>query len=112
MATINQLFGLRPGFTSQLMRQSSDTVTLAPPEINPNSDLSLQPDKFKADGKEYVRDCALMKKPNETSRKTSICWIYGEKLLRKEDNRKVYYCYLCEKQKKKQQFVVINGNSS
>ena len=75
MGSIDQLFGLQPGFSTQSMPQSSDIITLAPPEINPNSDPSLQPDKFKVDGKEYVRVCALAKKPNETSKKTSICWI-------------------------------------
>ena len=112
MGSINQLFGLQPGFSTQLMPQSSDIIILVLPKINPSSDPSLQPDKFKVNRKEYLCICALAKKPNEISKKMSICWIYGKKLLHKADGQKVYYCYLCEKQKKKQQFVVINGNST
>jgi hypothetical protein len=41
----------------------TDIATLAPLEINPDSDPSLRPDEFQLDGKSYVRCCLLATKP-------------------------------------------------
>src|SRR5579871_18253 len=55
MSTIPQLFGGR------MPQSDSDNVVLAPPNINPRSAPSLQPDEFKLYGKVYVRCCSLAK---------------------------------------------------
>ena len=42
--------------------------------------------------------------------KSSICR-FGEKLLRVRDRKEVYYCYQCERQKRKQLLPKLSGNT-
>ena len=89
----------------------SDEITLW--QESPHYKPELELDKFKIDGKEYqrlnkIQTQVIAKKRRE---KRSLAWRLGEKLLRVVDGRAVYYCYLCEREKRPQELYVINGNT-
>lgn len=106
MASITQ-------FLSNRANPASDNIVLAPATIHPDpSDAAiLQPDEFKIQGKQYVRCSSLAKAPKSTKKRTSVVWKYGEDIQYKQDGKKFWYCYLCEKQQKQQELPSIgNGN--
>src|SRR5579871_4970267 len=90
MSTIPQLFG------GGMPQSDSDNVVLAPPNINPRSAPSLQPDEFKLYGKVYVRCCSLAQHPKATRKWQSIIWKYGEDIQLRTNSTKVtkryWYC--------------------
>lgn len=67
-------------------------------------------DEFKISGVEYVRSSSLANS-KEARTKRSSAWSHGEKLFRRKDRREVYYCYQCERQKKKQALPKLSGNT-
>ena len=44
-----------------------------------------------------------------TSKRTSALWAHGEALVRASDQKEVYYCYICECEKKQQKLPVLCG---
>ena len=67
-------------------------------------------DQFKISGTEYIRANSLAS-GKESRTKRSPVWRYGEKLIRLKDKREVYYCYQCERQKRKQPLPKLSGNT-
>src|SRR5579871_3339868 len=110
MSTIPQLFGGR------MPQSDSDNVVLAPPNINPRSAPSLQPDEFKLYGKVYVRCCSLAKHPKATRKRQSIIWKYGEDIQLRTNSTKVtkryWYYYLCEKKRCQQELPIVDSGNS
>jgi hypothetical protein len=109
-STITQFFVRSSSKTSE-----SDNIILAPESINPRRDPEalIQPDEFTLQGEQYIRCAVLAKGPKATKKRTSVIWIYGEDLQAKKDGRRVWYCYLCEKQRRQQELpAVSNGNST
>lgn len=86
--------------------QSSDQVTLYP--RNPQYDPQRCLETFKLYGEQYRRKntIAVMGK---TKKKNSPVWAYGEALVRAGDQKEVYYCYLCESERKPQKLPVLCG---
>ena len=52
--------------------------------VNPSRDpaVLIEPDKFKLEGKQYIRCCALAKIPKHTEKQTSIIWLYRVRVFR------------------------------
>lgn len=98
--------------------RDSDNFILAPESIHPsgrdNPHTIIQPDEFKLYGKQYVRCGAIAKPPNHTRKRTSIVWKYGEDIqLKKEPEKKSWYCYICEKEHRRQELPVSGkGNTT
>ncbi|KAL6405977.1 HAT domain-containing protein [Ilyonectria robusta] len=93
----------------------SDNVVLAPESINNSRDPDalIQPDEFKLQGEQYTRCSVIARGPKSTKKRTSVIWLYGEDLQSKRDRKRVWYCYLCEKQRRQQELpAVSNGNST
>jgi hypothetical protein len=95
----------------------SDNVVLAPESINNTGsrdpDALIQPDEFKLQGEQYTRCSVIARGPRSTKKRTSVIWLYGEDLQSKRDRKRVWYCYLCEKQRRQQELpAVSNGNST
>lgn len=67
-------------------------------------------DQFKIANVEYVRSDSLASS-KEPRTKISSIWRFGEKLIRTSDKKEVYYCYSCERQKKKQLLPKLSGNT-
>lgn len=67
-------------------------------------------DEFKISGVEYVRSSSLANSKEARTKRSSV-WSHGEKLFRRKDRREVYYCYQCERQKKKQALPKLSGNT-
>lgn len=86
--------------------KASDSITLWPQ--NPIFSAEQCMDSFKLNGEQYIRksSTASMRK---IKKKTSAVWVYGEALLRAADMKEVYYCYICECQKKPQRLPVLCG---
>ncbi|KAH7112613.1 hypothetical protein B0J13DRAFT_391640, partial [Dactylonectria estremocensis] len=71
------------------------------------------PDEFNLQGQQYTRCAVLARGPKSTKRRTSVIWLYGEDLQSKRDEKRVWYCYLCEKQRRQQDLPAIStGNST
>ena len=66
--------------------------------------------RFKISSIEYVRSSSLAT-GKEARTKNSTVWRYGEKLVRLGDKKEVYYCYQCERQKRKQLLPKLSGNT-
>jgi hypothetical protein len=98
--------------------QDSDDFVLAPESMrstaHDNPNMAIRPDEFKLYGKQYVRCDAIAKPPKHTKKRTSIIWRFGEDIqLKKEPQKKFWYCYLCEKQRRRQELPVVGkGNST
>jgi hypothetical protein len=95
----------------------SDHFILAPASTHTTThdpNTIVQPDEFKLYGKQYVRSSALAKPPKHTKKRTSIVWKFGEDIqLRREPEKKFWYCYLCEKERRRQELPVAGkGNST
>jgi hypothetical protein len=105
-------------FSSGRPTLPSDDITLAPPNINPEATDTKRPDRFKLNGQHYVRRNAVAKKPNQTTgKRTSPVWNYGEDIQLAsacgDNDRCYYYCWLCERDKKRQELPIIgDGNST
>ena len=67
-------------------------------------------DRFKICGVEYLRSDSLAGLKESRVKKSSI-WRFGEKLLRVRDRKAVYYCYQCERQKRKRLLPKLSGNT-
>ena len=65
---------------------------------------------FKLGGVEYLmkREVAQI---TGRRKEVSACWKYGVAIVRKHDNKQFYYCYDCERDKKKQPLLVLYGTS-
>lgn len=102
MASINPLFvDARP--------QPSDKVTLYP--TNPAFSGSTCLDELKINGRQYTRKSALAKGQRSRERRSPI-WRFREDIVRVDDGLDVYYCWICECKKKRQDLPVLKGNSS
>lgn len=102
MASINPfVVGARP--------QPSDKVTLCP--TNPAFSESTCLDELKINGRQYTRKSALAKGQRSRERRSPI-WRFGEDIVRVDDGLDVYYCWICECEKKRQDLPVLKGNSS
>lgn len=75
-----------------------------------NFDEAKRLDRFKICGDEYLRSDSLAGLKESRVKKSSI-WRFGEKLLRVRDRKEVYYCYQCERQKRKQLLPKLSGNT-
>lgn len=67
-------------------------------------------DQFKIANVEYVRSESLAGLKEPRTRISSI-WRFDEKLICTTDEKEVYYCYSCERQKKKQLLPKLSGNT-
>ncbi|KAK5108659.1 hypothetical protein LTR85_004425 [Meristemomyces frigidus] len=90
-----------------MLMRVTNSITLD--KVNPNYQASLDRDIFKIDGVEYMRKSAIASKSKSKKRSSSKIWAYGESLVRQTDAKEVYYCWICERQKKSQQLMVLNG---
>jgi hypothetical protein len=88
----------------------TDDVILAPKSINPGANESQEFDEFRLYGRQYIRCGSLAKKPKNTKQRTSPIWRWGEDIfLRDSDGKTTYfYCWLCEKQKRHQELMVVS----
>lgn len=77
------------------------------PSYRPENEL----DSFMLGGLRYHRVSKIEKSGRQPRRLLSVAWQYGELLLREKDQKQVYYCYLCEKQQKKQPLFINNEGS-
>src|SRR3954452_3548143 len=102
--------------SSSLRARDSDNFVLAPNPVEQHVDSSvtIKPDEFKLYGKQYVRCSILAKVTKHNKKRTSIIWDYGEDIqLKKEPDKKYWYCYLCEKQRRQQELPVAGkGNTT
>jgi hypothetical protein len=87
----------------------TDKVTLCP--TNPAFSKSTCPDDFKIHGRQYTRKSALAKGHRSRERRSPI-WRFGEDIVCVNDGIDVYYCWICECEKKRQDLPVLKGNSS
>ena len=120
LTTTNMAASIASFFTTTLTAASrdSDRFILAPESFHPTArddpNIVIQPDEFKLYGKQYIRCSALAKPPKHTKKRTSIVWTFGEDIqLRKESEKKFWYCYICEKERRRQELPVAGkGNST
>lgn len=91
----------------------SDDIVLAPESINSRRDpgIPIRLDEFKLQGEQYVRCAVLARGPKSTKKRTSVIWLYGEDLQSKNDGKRVWYCYLCEKQRRQQDLPAISSGN-
>ncbi|KJZ72759.1 hypothetical protein HIM_05901 [Hirsutella minnesotensis 3608] len=102
-------------FTGAANKSSkSDNVVLAPESIDSCRDPEalIQPDEFRLQGEQYTRCAVLARGPKSTKKRTSVIWLYGEDLQSKRDKKRVWYCYLCEKQRRQQDLPAISSGNS
>jgi hypothetical protein len=99
---------------STIKPSESDDIVLAPESINSRRDPGIltQPDEFKLQGEQYVRCAVLARGPKSTKKRTSVIWLYGQDLQSKKDEKRVWYCYLCEKQRRQQDLPAISSGNS
>ena len=88
----------------------TDNVILAPKSINPKADDSKEVDEFRLYGRQYIRCQSLAKQPKHTKQRTSPIWRWGEDIFLKDSNGKTtyFYCWLCEKQKRHQELMIVS----
>lgn len=107
---------IAPVFASSSQKMTkSDDIILAPENIYKCRipDALVRPDELTIRGEQYTRCAVLARGPKSTKRRTSVVWMYGEDLRSKRDERRVWYCYLCEKQRRQQDLpVTSSGNST
>jgi hypothetical protein len=90
-------------------RKVTDTVTLC--KDNPAYDMALHLDRFQLEGVEYIRRAVIARKGkrNKDPESGSGVWRFGESLVRQTDSKDVYYCWICERNKRSQSLPVLNG---
>lgn len=95
--------------TAVATTKKDDIVTLScnHPDYRPEYEL----DSFMLGGLKYHRVSKIEKSGRQPRRLLSVAWQHGELLLREKDHKQVYYCYLCEKQQKKQLLFINNEGS-
>jgi hypothetical protein len=91
------------------MSGAATDLTVLNPE-HEDFDEAKRLDRFKICGVEYLRSDSLAGLKESRVKKPSI-WRFGEKLLRVRDRKEVYYCYQCERQKRKQLLPKLSGNT-
>lgn len=89
----------------------SDDVILAPEQLNPLAKDQKEFSEFTYLGKQYIRCQALTKGPKHTKQRESKIWRWGEDIQLRDDTSskpaRYFFCYLCEKQKRKQELLVV-----
>jgi hypothetical protein len=96
--------------TSIRSSAASDDIILAPQSINSSaSDPPSRVGTFKLYGKQYIRCGALTKNPKATRQRSSPIWKWGEdiQLIDSDSKTTYFYCYLCERQKRKQELMIV-----
>lgn len=68
-------------------------------------------DTVSIDGLKYRRASKIAKTGRQHRVKPSVAWQHGELLTRERDQQQVYYCYLCESQRRPQQLPLNNEGS-
>lgn len=58
----------------------------------------------------YIRKEEVASKNKEERSKWSPIWRYGEALIREGDRKVVYYCYICERERRSQKLPIMSGN--
>jgi hypothetical protein len=86
--------------------KSPDAITLDPQ--NPAFSAEHCVDSFRLHGEQYSRKVSTASKAG-TRKRTSAVWAHGEALIRASDRKEVYYCYICECEKKQQKLPVLCG---
>jgi hypothetical protein len=90
---------------------SHEDIILAPQSINSSASDPPNPvETFKLYGKQYIRCGALTKNPKATRQRSSPIWKWGEdiQLMNSDGKTTYFYCYLCERQKRKQELMVVS----
>ncbi|KAM0708841.1 hypothetical protein Q7P35_005494 [Cladosporium inversicolor] len=100
---------LMDSFLGSFGSRPTDKVTLYP--TNPAFSKSTCPDDFKIYGRQYTRKSALARGHRSRERRSPI-WRFGEDIVCVNDGIDVYYCWICECEKKRQDLPVLKGNSS
>ena len=81
--------------------------------VHNSPNIIIQPDEFKLYGKQYVHCNAITKQPKHTKKRTLIIWKFGENIqLKREPEKKFWYCYFCEKQHSRQELPVVGKGDS
>jgi hypothetical protein len=91
------------------MSGAATDLTVLNPE-HEDFDEAKRLDRFKICGVEYLRSDSPAGLSESRVKKSSI-WRFGEKLIRVRDRKEVYYCYQCERQKRKQLLPKLSGNT-
>lgn len=100
-------------FTSLVQGQSPSKPKVTLSRTNPDYKKELELDEFVIHGERYHRSCKVQMRVETkkvTRKRASPVWRYGEMLRRLKDQKDVYYCYLCEHEKRFQQLFIMNGN--
>lgn len=100
-------------FTSLVQGQSPSKPKVTLSRTNPDCKKELELDEFVIHGERYHRCCKVQMRveaKKATRKRASPVWRYGEMLRRLKDQKDVYYCYLCEHEKRFQQLSIMNGN--
>lgn len=100
-------------FKSPAQHQAASQPKITLSHANPYYKKELELDRFVIHGDEYHRCCKVQKRveaKKSTRKRPSPAWRHGELLRRLKDEKDVYYCYLCELEKKSQQLFIVNGN--
>lgn len=100
-------------FTNLVQGQSPSQPKVTLSRTNPDYKKDLELDEFVFHGDKYHRCCKVQMRvetKKATRKKVSPAWRYGELLRRLKDQKDVYYCYLCEHEKRCQQLFIVNGN--
>jgi hypothetical protein len=89
-------------------------VVLPPPKLilDPYNDgycANTVPASLKINNVAYLRKAEVAHVHEERERRAA-CWKYGEALIRINDKKEVYYCWLCERVNKPQKLPVLNGS--
>ena len=83
-----------------------NAITLDPQ--NPAFSAEHCVESFRLHGEQYSRKIPTASKAG-TRKRTSAVWAHGEALVRASDQKEVYYCYICECEKKQQKLPVLCG---
>jgi hypothetical protein len=93
--------------------QSPSRPKVTPSRTVPEYKTELELDRFVIYEDEHHRCCEVQKRieaRNATRKRPSPAWWHGELLRRLKNEKDVYYCYLCEHRKKRQQLFVVHGD--
>lgn len=95
----NTMTSIRSYFSGCSKATDTDRIILAPSSISPRrndvaDDTLIGPDEFKLNGKQYVRCCVFAKRQKHNKKRTSIVWMHGEDIQRKQNpTKRFWYCY-------------------
>ena len=97
-----------PAMAQVLTFDSSKRPRITLGANNPKYCESMELTSFSIDSVSYIRRSEVARRSEERTT-TSKIWDWGKALVRKKDQKEVYYCYRCERENKRQLLPILNG---